>query len=692
MGGTDAKDILGLPKTPLHEKKARPQKQSHRKPDGISREVHALTGGVAPPLTPSIDVTHLKRPPPPHEKVAWQWLPIYSSARKDDLQLYRWVRVVNGVPPTGDYSFAKYNKSVDILKYTDDEYENHLTDPVWIKEETDQLFELCERFDLRFTVIADRFPLSRTLEELKDRYYSVTRALLRARAQSPSDLANHPLMKEPYDMTRHRERKRALSMVLSQSRHQEKKDAEILAEAKRITEIRLAARRAADLDVSGNENIGLDKADGGPGCSVSPSSNSQLPATAVAPSTLTMADYASTLASLRMVYALTGGVAPLMPSIDVTHLKRPPPPDEKVAWQWLPVKSSARKDDLQLYHWVRVVNDVPPTGDYSFAKYNKSVDVLKYTDDEYENHLTDPVWTKEETDQLFELCERFDLRFTVIADRFPLSRTVEELKDRYYSVTRALLRARAQSPAELANHPLIKEPYDMTRDRERKRALSMVLSQSRHQEKKDAEILAEAKRITEMRLAARRAAEPDVPANENIGSVSPSSNSQLPATAVAPSTLTMADYASTLASLRMLHVYLRTYGLEQMVQAASSAVGLRTIKRVEQTLQDLGVNLKPKVPTKTVCDEHLELRKEILTLLNLQKQLQYKESEGSSHREGTYAAMPDTPKDRVFASEPFSFGAERPIKKEPKRKGPGRQSDTPSPAHKRPRKLKASDL
>lgn len=43
------------------------------------------------------------------------------------------------------------------------------------------------------------------------------------------------------------------------------------------------------------------------------------------------------------------------------------------------------------------------------------------------------VWTKEETDQLFDLCERFDLRFIVIADRFPLSRTVEELKDRYYS-------------------------------------------------------------------------------------------------------------------------------------------------------------------------------------------------------------------------------------------------------------------
>lgn len=37
----DAKDILGLPKTSLAitEKKSRPQKDSQRKPDGISREV-----------------------------------------------------------------------------------------------------------------------------------------------------------------------------------------------------------------------------------------------------------------------------------------------------------------------------------------------------------------------------------------------------------------------------------------------------------------------------------------------------------------------------------------------------------------------------------------------------------------------------------------------------------------------------
>ncbi|GKA38827.1 hypothetical protein Tco_0731378 [Tanacetum coccineum] len=74
----------------------------------------------------------------------------------------------------------------------------------------------------------------------------------------------------------------------------------------------------------------------------------------------------------------------------------------------------------------------------------------------------------------------------------------------------------------------------------------------------------------------------------------------------------MAENAVVAASLRMLRVYLRTYALDQMVQAASSSAGLRTIKCVEQFLQELKVHLKTKVPTKAVYAEHLELRKEKL--------------------------------------------------------------------------------
>ncbi|TQD78494.1 hypothetical protein C1H46_035947 [Malus baccata] len=434
----------------------------------------------------------------------------------------------------------------------------------------------------------------------------------------------------------------------------------------------------------------------------------------------------------REVYALIGGVPPLMPAVEPLQLKKRPPTDEKITWQWLPFTSSARKDNLQLYHWVgfvpyvlnlalcfqitwqwlpftssarkdnlqlyhwvRVVNGVPPIGDYSFAKYNKSVDVVKYTDEEYEKHLTDDMWTKEETDQLFELCQQFDLRFIVIADRFPSSRTVEELKERYYKVSRSILIARAAaSPGDVSEHPIVKEPYKFTQERDRKRALSMVLSQTKHQERKDSE----------------NAKESELPITFNVEraivpgeTLSPSSNSELPSAMVAPST-SMAENTSTLASLRMLRVYLRTYALDQMIQAASSSAGLRTIKRVEQSLQELGVNLKPRVPTKSVCAQHLELRKEILTLLNLQKQLQYKEAEGSSYRDSPYET-PGTPKcvflcgdqDRTFVPESTSFGGdvlgERVGKRDQKRKAPGRAEAPSSPAQpKRPRKLRASDM
>uniref|UniRef100_K3Z6B1 Myb-like domain-containing protein n=1 Tax=Setaria italica TaxID=4555 RepID=K3Z6B1_SETIT len=386
----------------------------------------------------------------------------------------------------------------------------------------------------------------------------------------------------------------------------------------------------------------------------------------------------------REVYALTGGVgmAPLMPTIEASHLKRRPAAEKEklnflmciasneyylrvrkrestvchvvlccelnilahVAWQWLPFTSSARSDNLQLYHWVRVVNGVPPTGDYQFAKYNKKVDVLKYTDEEYEKYLIDPAWSREETDQLFELCERFDLRFIVIADRFPTTRSVEDLKSRYYSVSRSLLIHRSRSFDDVSGNPLVKDSYDAAHETERKRALSALLSQTKQQERKDAETLAEAKRIMESRAASKNVDEAGMPSSSDnamvpVDGVSPLSSTHPPLTH--PNT---AANSSIPNSLRTLRVYLRTHALDQMVQAASASAGLRVIKRVDQTLQDLGVNLKPKVPTKAVCVEHLELRNEILTLLNLQKQLQNKEAEVSANRESSFTEAPSTPK------------------------------------------------
>lgn len=50
--------------------------------------------------------------------------------------------------------------------------------------------------------------------------------------------------------------------------------------------------------------------------------------------------------------------------------------------------------------------------------------VWKYDDEEYET-LIRPVsgdWSREETDYLLDMCERFDLRFVVIADKYEVRR------------------------------------------------------------------------------------------------------------------------------------------------------------------------------------------------------------------------------------------------------------------------------
>ena len=80
-----------------------------------------------------------------------------------------------------------------------------------------------------------------------------------------------------------------------------------------------------------------------------------------------------------------------------------------------------------LHHWTKQkeTDEI-----YPFARFNRKVEVIRYTDEEYKKAVnilatqniggiaTTSDWSKEETDHLFDLCERFSLRFIVIADRF----------------------------------------------------------------------------------------------------------------------------------------------------------------------------------------------------------------------------------------------------------------------------------
>ena len=68
-----------------------------------------------------------------------------------------------------------------------------------------------------------------------------------------------------------------------------------------------------------------------------------------------------------------------------------------------------------MHHWRRVTEEGK---DYPFARFNKVCEVANYSEVEYNRHLTDPSWTRPETDHLMDLAQRFDLRFIVMADRW----------------------------------------------------------------------------------------------------------------------------------------------------------------------------------------------------------------------------------------------------------------------------------
>lgn len=114
-------------------------------------------------------------------------------------------------------------------------------------------------------------------------------------------------------------------------------------------------------------------------------------------------------------------------------------------WEWTPFKNPARTDGAIFHHWRRIADDQK---EYPFAKFNKKLNIVTYTNNEYNTHLrtNQSKWSKAQTDHLFDLARRFDLRFVVMADRWDRAnygtKTVEDLKERYYEVVGVLTKVK----------------------------------------------------------------------------------------------------------------------------------------------------------------------------------------------------------------------------------------------------------
>ncbi|MEW5306645.1 MAG: hypothetical protein WDW36_009098 [Sanguina aurantia] len=263
---SDIRDILGAGRVEKSEVVVKEKKEKAKRPEGMSREAFALLGDQHPIMASHIPIgsnsgmlkkTDLMKPK--HTSKAtptYQYLAFRNSARTDDLRLKHWIKTYR--EPNGnlqdqedsEYHFAKFNTKVHMYKYDDEEYKSLIQadSAGWTRNETDYLFHLCELFDLRFPIIADRYsppqsssahPLPpRTAEDLKERYYAISRKLLVAREGGEASVANNALVRHPFNRGQEVERKRALEALLCRTVEQAAEESAILAEAKLIEDRR----------------------------------------------------------------------------------------------------------------------------------------------------------------------------------------------------------------------------------------------------------------------------------------------------------------------------------------------------------------------------------------------------------------------------------------------------------------------
>uniref|UniRef100_A0A2K6U1Z4 DNA methyltransferase 1-associated protein 1 n=1 Tax=Saimiri boliviensis boliviensis TaxID=39432 RepID=A0A2K6U1Z4_SAIBB len=177
LGTISKKDIINPDKK---KSKKSSETLTFKRPEGMHREVYALLYSDkkdAPPLLPSDTgqgYRTVKAKLGSKKVRPWKWMPFTNPARKDGAMFFHWRRAAE---EGKDYPFARFNKTVQVPVYSEQEYQLYLHDDAWTKAETDHLFDLSRRFDLRFVVIHDRYDhqqfKKRSVEDLKERYYHI---------------------------------------------------------------------------------------------------------------------------------------------------------------------------------------------------------------------------------------------------------------------------------------------------------------------------------------------------------------------------------------------------------------------------------------------------------------------------------------------------------------------------------------
>eukprot|EP00095_Tigriopus_kingsejongensis_P010512 maker-scaffold45_size475391-snap-gene-1.13 protein:Tk10512 transcript:maker-scaffold45_size475391-snap-gene-1.13-mRNA-1 annotation:"hypothetical protein DAPPUDRAFT_198960" len=305
-------------------------------------------------------------------------------------------------------------------------------------------------------------------------------------------------------------------------------------------------------------------------------------------------------------------------------------------WKWMTFTNPARKDGLVLYHWRRAQDEGK---EYPFAKFNKRLEIPTFTDIEYRNHLEADGWTREETDHLLDLCQRFDLRFTVIHDRYDSqtykNRSIEDLKERYYGLCEKLEMLHAD-PSKVSK-PYV---YDAEHERKRKRQLEKLFNRTQEEVEEEEMLKNELRKIEAKKkerekktqdlqklIAQADSSSTNKPDKKSGGGGHSSSSSGSHKKKSGSSNQSRSQGSSKdIGNVEVAGIKFPDHKSNQGVSLRSQRmklppnVGQKKTKAIEQLLQELNIDLQP-MPTEEIGNEFNELRSDLVLLYELKNAL-----------------------------------------------------------------------
>jgi DNA methyltransferase 1-associated protein 1 len=280
--------------------------------------------------------------------------------------------------------------------------------------------------------------------------------------------------------------------------------------------------------------------------------------------------------------------------------------EKRQKWLWSEFNNPARIDGFRLHHWQRL-EDIKK--DYEYAQFNKNINIVSLKKDEYDSLCNDldPSWTWEETDYLWELCRNYDLRFIVIQDKYNFEgkqdRSVEELKERYYSICRKVLEHRKNF-----DHPILKSGYSYEQEIKRRACLERIINKSTENQNIERELIEQAKEIQEKTDKLQKF---DNFENKMVKQIEDQDNAEG----------TFEEYIKGKPFVNSSFCYLRSYKMNHPVP-----INEKIQKKIELMLKELNVN-EQQIPTERVENAYDILKNNLIIMISLKKHLEKKQKE-----------------------------------------------------------------